>query len=121
MEYKPQNIRTKEYFIKKLAINLVISEKIIDAVIVNQYDSAYEATNNCNSIEISGFGKFLFNTKKALKQMEKYKAQKQMYETELLDESLTDIKRKNFEDRLKTTLYNIKHLKPKLREDVQDK
>ena len=111
---KPQSMSTKEWLIKKIAINLVISEKIINSVVTHQFDSANDALNIHKSLEISGFGKFLFNQKKANSQMDKYISQKAMYENALL-EDLTPTKRKNIEVRLANTILSIKYLKPKIK------
>jgi hypothetical protein len=96
-----------------------VSERIIETVITNQFTTAFQATSHHNEIEISGFGKFLFLQVKARKQMNKYLAQKQMYETMLLTDD-TPEKVRNTQLRLKTTLKNIEHLKPKLHEPKPD-
>ena len=54
-----------------MAISMVISEQVIDQVITHQFNSADDATKTMNSIEISGFGKFVFNKPKAEKKIEK--------------------------------------------------
>jgi nucleoid DNA-binding protein len=104
----------KEWLIKRIAITFIVSEKIINNVITHQFDSANDAIVGNKSIEISGFGKFLFNQKKAEKQMDKYISQKKMYENILLDQEITQTKRKNTEVRLENTNLNIKFLKPKI-------
>jgi nucleoid DNA-binding protein len=111
---KPASMSMKEWLIKKMAIKLVISEKTIEAVINHQFDSASEATKTNNSVEISGFGKFVFNVKRAHKQMLKYESQKAMYEAALLDIDITDAVRRNTTMRLETVIGNIVALSPKL-------
>jgi len=115
---RPINITLKNYLIKKIAVNKVtdklISEKIIDTVITHQFESAHNATTDCNSVELSGFGKFVFNQKKANKQMAKYESQVAMYTKILEDKTLSRPLRRNNEMRLETTYANIKALKPKL-------
>ena len=110
----------KEWIIKKMAIKMIISEKIIDTVVTHQFDSANDALNIHKSVELSGFGKFYFNEKKAIKTMEKYLSQKNMYESILMDVSITDHKRNNTEIRLANLLINIKTLKPKINEPKSD-
>ncbi len=83
-------------------------------VVNNQFTEAFNATNNYNSIEISGFGKFLFNQPKAHKQMIKYEEQIIAYEA-ILASSTSEEVTKNTQMRLNTTLKNIEHLKPKLK------
>jgi nucleoid DNA-binding protein len=110
----------KEWIIKKMAIKMVISEKVIDSVVTHQFDSANDALNTCKSVELSGFGKFYFNEKKAIKTMEKYLSQKDMYETVLADETTSDQKRANVQVRLANLLISIKTLKPKIDESRTD-
>jgi putative cell wall-binding protein len=103
-----------------MAIKMVISEKVINDVVTHQFDSANDALNIHKSVELSGFGKFYFNQKKAIKTMEKYSSQKDMYETILEDPTTTDAKRANVQVRLANLLISIKTLKPKLNEDRTD-
>ncbi len=70
---KPISLSMKDYLIRRLAVKLMTSEKTIETVINHQFQSANEALLNNKTIEISGFGKFIFNDKKALKKMSKYK------------------------------------------------
>lgn len=66
---KPRSLSMKDYLVRTLAVKLRIPEKTLDAVISHQFSSANEAMLGAKSIEISGFGKFLFNQKKAEKKM----------------------------------------------------
>jgi hypothetical protein len=99
-----------------MAINMVISEKTLDAVITHQFDSANDALNINESVEISGFGKFLFNKKKAQRQYDKLLAIQKAYEKMLLDENITDTKRNAVELKLQIVHSSIKTLKPKINE-----
>ena len=105
----------KEWFIKQISIQRVISEKVVTAVINNQFDSALEALATNNSVEFSGFGKFVFNVKRAEKRMLKYETQKEFFTQQLLDETLTASMRVKTEKKLETALDNIKALAPKLK------
>jgi len=116
---KPTTLSLKNFLIRKLSVNLVISETIIEAVINHQYSSVIKATSESKSVEVSGFGKFIFNDKKAVKKMEKYESQKRLYESYLEDESLTKIKRRNILLRLDTTIKNINDLKPRLNNECK--
>lgn len=113
---KPQSMSVKEWIIKKMAISMVVSEKVIDAVVVHQFDSANDAVNIHKSVEISGFGKFYFNQKKAQVQYDKYVRIKQSYENMLADDSLSDKKRHSTEQKMISILNDIKILKPKINE-----
>ena len=112
---KPNTMSVKEFIIKRMAISLVVSEKIIDNVIQHQFDSANDALNTNDTIEISGFGKFFFNTKKANTHYNKLLAMKQAYENTLADTSITEKRRHSTEQRMITVLSDIKMLKPKIK------
>lgn len=104
----------KEELIQKLANKFQIEETIVSKIITHQFDGANNATLSNKSVEISGFGKFLFNEGRALRQMEKYNSQLNMYNASLEDPTLSPAERRNLEMRLATVNSNIKHLKPKL-------
>ena len=114
---KPSTMSVKEWIIKKMSINMVISEKTIDQVVNHQFDSANDALNTNDTIEISGFGKFMFNTKKANTKYRKLLQIRQAYENTLADPSITDKKRHSTELRMITVTNDIKMLKPKIKED----
>jgi len=117
---KLTTMSVKEWIIKRMAISLVVSEKTIDQVITHQFDSANDALNVHNSLEISGFGKFLFNVKKATTHYTKLLQMKQAYENTLADPLTTDKKRHATELRMITVLKDIKILKPKMDEPESD-
>ena len=106
----------KEWIIKKMSINMVVSEKTIDAVVTHQFDSANDALNVNKSVEISGFGKFYFNNKKAITQYNKLLNIKRTYENALADENITDTKRNALELKMQIVESSIKTLKPKIDE-----
>lgn len=103
-----------------MSINMVISEKTIDAVVTHQFDSANDALNVNKSVEISGFGKFYFNNKKAVTQYNKLLAIKKAYENMLLDGNITSTKRNAVELKLQIIETSIKTLKPKIDEHKSD-
>ena len=117
---RPSTMSVKEWIIKKMSISMVISEKTIDQVINHQFDSANDALNTNDTIEISGFGKFLFNKKKAVTQYNKLLQMKQSYENILADPEVTDKKKHSIQLRLDTALTDIKTLKPKMNESKTD-
>ena len=69
---KPQSLSVKNFLIRKISTTTMISEKIITSVIDHQFTSLLENMSTCNSLEISGFGKFLFNKNKAIVTMQDY-------------------------------------------------
>lgn len=92
-----------------------VSEKIIDTVITNQFSTAFQATANHNTIELSGFGKFTFSQVKARKAMEKYNAQIALYQSIISNPDSSPELVRNNKLRLNTTLRNIEYLKPKMK------
>ena len=113
---KPSTMTVKEWIIKRMSINIVVSEKVIDHVITHQFDSANDAVNVHKIVEISGFGKFHFNQKKAQGQYDKLNKIKQAYERMLLDENITETKKNAVELKLQIIETSIKTLKPKIDE-----
>lgn len=116
---KPHNMHIKDYLIKKIAINKVIkdrmiSEKVIHKVIAHQFDSANDAINKYNSVEFSGFGKFVFSMTKAIKKMEHFEKIIAHYSRMLEDETISPTLRRNSEMKLATAIDNRTKLKPKI-------
>ena len=112
---KPTTMSVKEFIIKRMSISMVISEKVIDQVVQHQFDSANDALNTNDTVEISGFGKFFFNTKKANTYYNKLLAMNQAYENILADPLTTEKRRHSTEQRMITVLSDIKMLKPKIK------
>ena len=77
-----------------MSINMVISEKTLDAVVTHQFDSANDALNINN----------------------KLLAIKNTYEKTLLDENTSDVKRNAVTLKLQIIETSIKTLKPKINE-----
>lgn len=108
---KPRHLSMKDYLVRTLAVKLRIPEKTLDAVISHQFNSANEAMLTNNSIEISGFGKLLFNKKKAEKKMVDLLRIKGHLENKLnTPEGNTPQNRV----KLESVMQNIATLKPKL-------
>lgn len=104
----------KDYLIRKLAVKMMVSEKVIETVINHQFQSATTAMYTSQSVELSGFGKFFFNTKKAQKKMEKLLSKKALFERQAVDEQLSEQRRASAFNKLMNTLEQIETLKPKL-------
>jgi hypothetical protein len=71
---KPSSMSVKDWLVKKMSIDLVTKESVINAVVMHQFNSVNDALKNNKSIEISGFGKFVLLKKKAIRKLEKYYA-----------------------------------------------
>ena len=111
---KPQSMSVKDYLIRTLAVKLALNEKLIEKVINHQFQSANEAMTCNNSVEISGFAKFIFNEKKAYKRL-MYLVRRRMIEQETIDnpKSTTEqIRKANV--MLKDLTERINLLKPKI-------
>lgn len=117
---KPKSLSVKDYLIRKMSIKLNTPEKIIDSVITHQFQSATQALNTSKSLEISGFGKFLFNDKKAVAKMAKLEGQKRTLESLVGDEELTEQRRRSAKLKLESVLLAIEMLKPKIYEPESD-
>lgn len=111
---KPKSLSVKEFLIRKMSIKMNTAEKVIDAVITHQFQSATQALNTSKSLEISGFGKFLFNDKKAVAKMAKLEGQKKTLEEQVDNEALTEQKRRSAKLKLDSVLLAIEMLKPKI-------
>lgn len=117
---KPISMSVKDFLIRKLAVKMMIGEKTIEAVVNHQFQEANVAMGRNKSLEISGFGKFYFNDKKAAKQMKKYEEMKAAYEKRLQDETLTDQRRRVVGVMLKSVTDAIEDLKPKMYDTFPD-
>jgi len=115
---KPISLSVKDYIIRKMAVKLMMSEKAIDEVISHQFSSANDALKNNKSVEISGFGKFIFNQKKANKRMEKLLSQKAYFQSVIDNTEMSEQKRLSAQVKLTNTLANIEALKPKMDDET---
>ena len=87
---KPMSMSVKEFLIRTLTIKLAKNEKIIEAVVNHQFQSANEAMDVNQSIEISGFGKFMYNQNKAKKKLLKWEAKKEALDISLASLDITE-------------------------------
>lgn len=111
---KPISLSVKDYIIRKMSVKLMTSEKVIDMVINHQFSSANEALKDNKSVEITGFGKFMFNERKANKRMEKMLSQKALFESVLQDPQVSEQKKASTQTKLTNIIINIEALKPKI-------
>lgn len=100
---KPISMSVKDYLVRTLAVKMLTSEKVIETVINHQFQSANEAMDINNSLEIAGFGKFYFNDKKATKRLGQLTAKKQAMEKIIADETTSDQKRRSSQVTLEKT------------------
>ena len=111
---KPISMSVKDYLVRTLAVKIMVSEKVIEAVVNHQFQSANEAMDIHNSLEISGFGKFYFNDKKAKKKILSLYGKKKMMESHLANPEDTEQKKHAAKVTLEKTEALIKLLNSKV-------
>jgi hypothetical protein len=111
---KPISMSVKDYLIRTLAVKIMMSEKTIEAVVNHQFQSANEAMDLNNSLEISGFGKFFFNEKKARKRLQSLMNKKNAMERLIADSASSDQKKHSSKVTLDKTEALINLLKSKI-------
>ena len=116
---KPVSLSVKHFLIRNMSVKMMLQESLIETIVNHQFESAYGALEDpqCFSMEFSGFGKLLFNKKKAIKKLEKQNSQIHTFEQLLLTE-LSPIRRRNLEMKLSSAKKNLEHLKNKTNELV---
>lgn len=107
----------KDYLVRTLAVKILTSEKTIEAVINHQFQSANEAMDLHNSIELSGFGKFFFNKKKGVKRINALIAKKLALENIIADDTSSEQKKKSARVTLDKTLPLIESLTTRTRHE----
>lgn len=110
---KPISMSVKDFLVRTLAVKMMISEKTIETVINHQFQSANEAMDTNNSIEIAGFGKFFFNEKKATKRLEDLNRKKKLMEEFIASSETSEQKKRSSQVTLEKTEALIQLLKSK--------
>jgi hypothetical protein len=110
---KPISMSVKDYLVRTLAVKMMISEKTIETVVNHQFQSANEAMDTNNSIEISGFGKFYFNEKKAQKRLADLSRKKRLMEEFIASADTSEQKKRSSQVTLEKTEALINLLKSK--------
>lgn len=90
---KPASMSIRDWITKKVSHVTMTPEHIIAKVISHNYDSAYDAISKNNSVEISGFGNFYYNEKRADKELQHCITQKNTWEKRYECENSTESKR----------------------------
>jgi len=115
---KPISMSVRDYLVRTLAVKLMVPEKTIDAIIVHQFNEANRAMAVTESIEISGFGKFFFNKKKAEKTMEKYLSKERMFNSIIANPETSEARRQSAINKLNNNKLAIDILKPKINNEL---
>ena len=116
---KPLSLSVKDYIIRKMSIKMKLTEKVIDNVVTHQFSSANEALVKNKSVEISGFGKFVFNDKKAISKMAKLHIQKGIFENMVNSVELSEQRKASAMVKLQNVLLMIETLKPKISHETK--
>jgi len=113
---KLQATNIKDYLINKLSIRFNLSNKIIEAVIDHQMQGINKAIQSDNkfTVEMSGFGKWIFNHKKAQKKYEKNLSKEKLFISLLENPNLTEKQRASYQLKLENTQKWMETIKPKL-------
>ena len=111
---KPASMAPREWISRVLSERDNIPLSIIEKVTTHSYDGASSALNNNNSIEVSGFGKFIFNEKRAKYTLKKFIQNKEQDEKRLEDEDLSEAERLTYTKRVRDAEISINLLKTKL-------
>lgn len=114
---RPLTVPIKDWMIKNLSKEKDISERTIQCVISHQAESVMKKMRECHSVEFSGFGKFLFNVKKAEKKLGNMLEMEQRMKAIIENEGDTPQKRRAMEVRYKVLVEDIKNLKKLLDEN----
>jgi len=112
---RSKKLTLTEKIVKKLSREKIISEKVITQVVMHQFNSANDALKNNNTVEISGFGKFTFNLRKANVRLEKLKKFKSDYEEQVEKGLIKEPKREAWiKNKISTLNLTINSLSSKL-------
>jgi nucleoid DNA-binding protein len=114
MELKPDNVPIKEWLVKGIADSLNIPERVVATIVDFQFSEARESLLTCNSIEFSGFGKFIFNKRKAEKKLAKIVKSKEYLEEIINSPDTKEQKRVSSHFKLQIYMADIKLLRNKL-------
>lgn len=109
---KPQSLSVKDFLIRTLTVKLAMNNKVIESVINHQFQTANDALDCNTSVEISGFGKFVFNEKKAERKTLILLAKIERAEKDMMDEDATEACRKKASVIYTKTKDQLRLLKP---------
>jgi nucleoid DNA-binding protein len=107
----------KDLLIRTTAVKLSINEKLVEKIVDYQFKSAQEAMGIHHTVELCGFGKFVFNNNKAKKKLVSLQKTVEILQNEL-DHPETAKKSPVFSKNvLKATKDHIASLKPMIKND----
>lgn len=112
---KPMSMSTKDYLLRVMSVRTKIPLKTLEAVVNHQFQGMLEAMQTEYSVELSGFGKFLFNHKKAQKKYDKQLSKIVMFENKLKSPDLTEKQINSYKLKLENAVKMANEIKPKLK------
>lgn len=111
---RTKRLTLTEKIVKQISRDKIISENVINQVVMHQFNSANDALKNNNTVEISGFGKFTFNIKKANQRLVKLQGFKEGYEKDVAEGIEQTKKEAWIKNKISTLTLTINSLKSKL-------
>jgi nucleoid DNA-binding protein len=114
---RPLSMSTKDYLLRVMSVRTKIPLKTLEAVIEHQFKGMLEAMQTSHSVELSGFGKFLFNNKKAQKKYDKQLSKIEQFENKLKQPDLTERQIASYSLKLENTKRVANDIKPKLKNE----
>ena len=120
IDNKPISMSMKDYLIRVQSVKAMMSEKVIETVVNHQFQSASLAMRTNNSIELSGFGKFYFNTKKAIKRLASLERKRDDLQNIVDSPETKEAKLNKAHTYLKNVLLDIEYIKSKTNESLTD-
>jgi len=114
IDEKPMSMSMKDYLVRVMSVKMMVAESTIEKVINHQFLSAYEAMKTNDEIELSGWGKLIFNKNKALKKLLKMESQIRVFTAQRDNSQLSEGKRASAEFKLNNVTRNYELLKTKL-------
>lgn len=113
---KPISMSVKEYLTRILSVRMNTPAKVIEAIVTHQLDELNKAiqSDTIFSVEMSGFGKFLFNYKKAQKKFDKNLSKEQVFTNLLNKPNITEKQKASYTLKLDNTRKWMNGIKPKL-------
>lgn len=104
---KPASMSLKNWIIRNMAVKTGMSERVIETVVNFQFNSAYEKMEECETMEFSGWGRFIFNRKRAKWRMERLNSQIELFSKKAEDQTLSSEERRNASMRVDSFKRNL--------------
>lgn len=114
---KAPSTSVKDFIIRKMSVRTNIPAKTIEAIVSHQMEDINKALQKegVYTVEISGFGKLVFNHKKAQKKLEKNLSKEQLFRNKLALPNLTEREIASYTLKLENTLKWMDGIKQKLK------